>query len=217
METIGRRIFNNSVFRIVAGLAVAALFLAAAGWLVTGPLKQYPLAFDNSIRNAIRQMQSPMWATLFLTVTKLGSTLYLTIIGCTAGIVFLFLRWFRPVSLLIIAMAGQAALHHGFKWLIARPRPAALIGYRDVENWSFPSGHALSSVCLYFLIAWAISAQIENPAIKATIFISTGILVFLIGMSRVYIGIHYPTDVVAGFIAGAIWLLAVLSTDRKPL
>jgi len=162
-------------------------------------------------------MQSPMWSSLFLTVTKLGSGISLTVIGCSAGIVFIALRWFRPVLLLILAMAGQAALHHGFKWLIARPRPPALINYKAIETFSFPSGHALSAACLYCAIAWIVTSQLENPAVKAVIWIATIIVVFLIGMSRVYIGVHYPTDVLAGFLAAVIWTFAVMSVDRRPL
>jgi undecaprenyl-diphosphatase len=61
-----------------------------------------------------------------------------------------------------------------------------------------------------------VNSQLENPAIKAAIWICTSILVLLIALSRVYIGIHYPTDVVAGLAAAAIWTASVLSTDRRP-
>jgi len=206
-----RRLRESAVVRIVAGFIVAALVLALIGWLVTGRFREYPLSFDTSIRTAIRQMRSPMWASLFLTVTKLGSTIYLAIVGSVAGIIFIYMRWFRPVLLLILVMCGQAALDQGFKWLIARPRPPALIDYKTVESWSFPSGHALSSLCLYFTIAWIMTTQLENSAAKVGLWIFAAILVFLIGMSRVYIGVHYPTDVIAGFLAGAIWTTAVMA------
>jgi len=205
----------SSVIRIIGGFALAALVLAALGWLVTGPYRDYPLGFDNAIRTAIRQMRSPMWAQLFLAVTKLGSTVYLVIIGCVAGIIFLFMRWFRPLLILILVMSGQAALHHGFKWLIARPRPSALINYPATESFSYPSGHAVASLCLYFTIAWYVAATTDNSAIKVIIALLAAVLVLPIGMSRVYIGIHYPTDVIAGFLAAMIWTAAVLSTDRK--
>ena len=208
---------ESSIVRVVGGFAFAALVLWGIGWLLTGPYREYPLGFDNAIRTAIRQMRSPMWAQLFLAVTKLGSTLYLTIIGCAAGIVFIFMRWFRPLLLLILVMCGQAALHHGFKWLIARPRPSVLISYPATESFSYPSGHAVASLCLYVTIAWYVAATTDNSAIKVIIAILTAVLIFLIGVSRVYIGIHYPTDVIAGFLAAMIWTAVVLSIDRKPL
>lgn len=217
--TIGmsRRLLGSAPVRIIAGFLLAALVLAAAGWFVTGPLLAYPASFDSSIRGAMSQMQSPMWTSLFLAVTKLGSTLYLTIFGCAAGLVFLVLRWFRPLLIFILAAAGQAALHHGFKWFFARPRPSALIAYPAAESFSFPSGHALSSFCIYGTIAWIVSARLENPALKAVVWIVSGVLIFLIGMSRVYIGIHHASDVAAGFLAAAIWTTAVIYADERPL
>lgn len=208
---------QSSLVRVIAGFAFAVIILTLLGWLVTGYFKQYPASFDTTIRYAMRQIQSPMWNTLFLTVTKLGSTIYLTIIGSVAGVVFIGLRWFRPLLLLIVAMAGQAVLDRGFKYLIARPRPPSLINYQPVESLSFPSGHAIAALSLYFVIAWSISTRVENPSIKAAIWIGTVVLVFLIGMSRVYIGVHYPTDVLAGFLAALVWTVAAFSIDRRPL
>ena len=215
--SLSRWFKESPVVRVVLGFALAALVLAAFGWLVTGPYKNLVAGFDSNIRYAMRQIQSPMWTSLLLTLTNLGSTLYLIIVGSVAGIAFLALRWFRSFVLFIIAMAGQAALHHGSKWLIARPRPSALMNYRAVESFSFPSGHAIGAICLYGMIAWIVTTQLENPAAKAGIWIFTLILIFLIGMSRAYIGIHHATDVVAGFVAGFIWIAAVMSVDRRPL
>ena len=208
---------GSSLVRVVVGFALAAAVLAALGWLVTGPYKGVVAGFDSNIRYAMRQIQSPMWTSVLLTVTKLGSTWGLVIIGSIAGIAFILLRWFRPLVLFVIVMAGQAALHHGFKWLIARPRPPALINYPLAENFSFPSGHAIAALCLYGAIAWLVATRYENAAAKAGVAIVAAILILLIALSRVYIGVHYPTDVVAGLIGAAVWTAAVLSADRRPL
>ena len=210
-------IAGSAPARIILGFLLAASFLAAAGWLVTGPLRGYPEGADAAVRGAVRRMQSPMWTSLFLAATKLGSTLYLTIVGSAAGLIFIALRWFRPLLLFIIAMTGQAALHHGFKWLFARPRPPAMIAYPTAEGYSFPSGHALSGLCLYVMIAWIVTNRLDNPAVKAGIWIFTIVLVFLIGASRVYIGIHHPSDVAAGWLAAAIWTAAVMAADERRL
>ena len=208
---------ESVVVRIVAGFGIAALILWAIGWLVTGPYKGTVAGFDSNIRYFMRQIQSPMWTALLLTVTKLGSTLVLAIIGSVAGIAFLALRWFRPLMLFVLTMVGQAALHHGFKWLIERPRPPALMSYKDLESFSFPSGHAVSALCMYGAIAWIVATRTENTAAKFGIAASAIVLIFLIGMSRVYIGVHYPTDVLAGLLAAFVWTGAVMSLDRRPL
>ena len=217
MRSVGGWFRTSPVIRLIAGFALAALLLAGIGWLVTGPYKGSVAGFDNNIRYFMRQIQSPMWTSLLLTVTNLGSTLYLAIIGSIAGVAFLFLRWFRSFFLFVIAMIGQSVLHHGAKWLIARPRPAALLNYRAVEGFSFPSGHALSALCMYGMIAWIVSGRVESPAVKAGIWIFSLVLVFLIGMSRAYIGIHQATDVLAGFLGAAVWTAAVMSLDRRVL
>ena len=217
MESIIRWIKSSAIVRVVVGFALAALLLYALGWLVTGPYKGTVSGFDSNIRYFMRQIQSPMWTSLLLTVTKLGSTLLLAIIGSVAGIAFIALRWFRPLMLFIVTMIGQTVLHHGAKWLIARPRPSALMAYRDVESSSFPSGHAVAALCMYGAIAWIVATRTENAAAKFGIAAAAVILIFLIGMSRAYIGIHYPTDVVAGFIAAFIWTAAIMSLDRRPL
>ena len=217
MSTINNWIRESPIVRVVAGFTLAALVLFGIGWLVTGTYRGWISPFDSSIRGAIRQLQSPMWTALFLTVTKLGSTIYLIIVGCVVGVVLIALRWFKPLVLMIVVMAGQSVLHNGFKWLIARPRPNALIGYKEVESFSYPSGHAVAGLCLYATIAWLVSTGVESPAAKAGVWIFAALLIFLIGLSRVYIGIHYPSDVLAGFLGASIWTAAVLSIDRRAL
>lgn len=214
MWSLSNWIRKSWTVRVVAGFTLAAAVLAASGWLVMGPGKGTAAGFDGTIRGAIRQMQSPMWTQLFLAFTKLGSTLYLWIVGAAAGIVFIIYRWFRPLALLMIVMAGQAGLHYGAKWLIARPRPAAMINYPTAEGLSFPSGHAIGGLCLYAMIAWAVSIRVESAGAKIGIWILAGLLILLIGVSRVYIGVHFPTDVLAGWLAAAIWTGAVMSLDR---
>jgi len=217
MTKVGTILRTSSTVRILLGCILAAAARALFGWLVTGPGRSYAYLFDGSIRSSVRQMHSPLWTSFFLTTTKLGSTIYLAIIGSIAGIAYIGLRWFRPLGLFLIAMAGQAILHNAAKLLIARPRPTAMLNYPAVESFSFPSGHALSALCLYASIAWLVTNRLENPAIKAVIWIATLVIVFLVGLSRIYIGVHHPTDVLAGWLAAAIWTIAVISTDRRQL
>jgi undecaprenyl-diphosphatase len=208
---------KNPFMRVLVGFVLAALVLGASWWLVTGPYKGSVAGFDSNIRYFMRQIQSPMWSTLLLTITQLGSTIVLAIIGSIVGIAFLFLRWFRPLMLFILTMIGQAILHNGCKWLVARPRPSPLMSYKDLESTSFPSGHAFAALCMYGAIAWIVATRTENAAAKFGIAASAVILIFLIGMSRVYIGVHYPTDVIAAFLAASIWTAAVMSLDKRPL
>ena len=216
MDRFGQFIRTSAVVRILFGFVLAAGLLMLLGWLVTGPGRSYASAFDGPIRSSIRQIQSPLWTSLFLTFTKFGSTIYLVIIGSIVGLAFIYVRWFRPLWLFIITMAGQAILHNGAKLLIARPRPSAMLAYPAAESFSFPSGHALSALCLYASVAWLVTNRLENSAVKVGVWVFALLLICLIGLSRLYIGIHHPTDVLAGWLAAAIWTVAVISTDKKP-
>ena len=212
------RVRDSAALRIIAGFALASASLAIFGWLVTGPYRTFAAEPDALARYFVRQVQSPMLTSLFLAVTKLGSTVYLSILGSIGGLVFLSLRMFRPLVLFIVTMAGQAVLHYGAKYLTERARPSALIHYPRIdESFSFPSGHALSALCLFVSLCWLTTNRMENSAAKAGIWIVTLLLVLLIGLSRVYIGVHYASDVVAGFLAAAIWTAAVISLDRKAI
>jgi membrane-associated phospholipid phosphatase len=208
-----------SLVRVVGGFALAG----GGDWRfgVAGDRASTRALSPDLIRTSatlMRQIQSPMWTSVLLTVTKLGSTWGLVIIGSIAGIAFILLRWFRPLVLFIIVMAGQAALHHSFKWLFARPRPPALINYPLAENFSFPSGHAIAALCLYGAIAWLVATRYENAAAKA-------------GhrdrrhdpnpphrLSRACTSafITLPTSSPA-YSPPAVWTAAVMSADRRPL
>ena len=217
MSSMGRWFRESSLVRIVLGFALAAAVLAACGWLVTGPYKASVAGFDSNIRYTMRQIQSPMWTSVLIAASRIGSTWGLSIIGGITALAFILLRWFRPLMLLCIAMAGQAVLHLGFNALFERPRPPALISYKIEESFSFPSGHSIAALCFFGSLAWLVATRYENAAAKAGIAIFATVLIFLIGFSRVYIGVHYPTDVVAGFLGAAVWTAAVMSADRRPL
>ena len=125
VERVSDFVKRSAVIRVILGFALAAGVLLLVGWLVTGPGRSYAGAIDAPIRSSIRQMQSPLWTSLFLTVTKLGSTLYLAVIGSVIGVAFLYLRMFRPFVIFVITMAGQAILHNGAKLVIPRSKASA--------------------------------------------------------------------------------------------
>lgn len=211
-----RRIFQSALFRIILGFALASLLLAVCGWIVTGPYKWIVAGFDTNVRYAMRQIQSPMWTSVLIAATRIGSLWGLSIIGGITAIVFILLRWFRPLMLLCVTMLGQGILHLGFKALFERPRPPALLSYKIEESFSFPSGHSIAAMSFFGAVAWLVATRNENAAAKFGIAIFAAVMIFLIGLSRVYIGVHYPSDVVAGFLAAGIWTAGVMSADRRP-
>ena len=182
-------------------------------WLVTEILELQFESLDRSVRAAALSRSTP-WVTLqLIAITKLGSTVYLTGIGTIACIIFIVLRWRRELVLFLIAMAGQIILHHSAKAYFQRSRPESLFDYPAADSYSFPSGHALASLCFYLVLGWLFGGHLKSTFYRWIVMILLSMLVLAIGSSRVYIGIHHLTDVIAGYLAALVWTIAVLSVD----
>ena len=204
---------QSFVARLIIGFGLTALTLAIIGYLVTGPNADSIASFDDEVRKAAQSMASTSLTEVLRVITRLGSTIVLTIIGSLAVIAFFLLRWRRAVSVFLLAMAGQIILHEGFKFLIARERPQGSFGYIVDESHSFPSGHALASASLYGILVWILTRRLGSKRLAVTMWVAAVTLVFLIGFSRVYFNVHYASDVIAGFVAAFIWTAAVASGD----
>jgi undecaprenyl-diphosphatase len=123
--------------------------------------------------------------------------------------VFLVAGWKHAAIWLAVAMGGSVVLDVSLKLAFHRARPVPFFGTVPL-TYSYPSGHALSSLCFYGVLAGLCCARIQSRAARTLIWIGTGVLVAGIGLSRIYLGVHYPTDVIAGYLAGAIWIGTLL-------
>jgi undecaprenyl-diphosphatase len=144
-------------------------------------------------------------------VTALGSTVIVLLISL--GLVgFLLLHGDRRTAILLVAaVLGAYVLNLLFKAVYARPRPDIVPALSAAYNASFPSGHSMISAAMYPTIG-ALLAQLQTRRRTRVYFIFLGLFVTLIvGLSRIYLGVHWPSDVLAGWIAGGIWALLVWS------
>lgn len=144
---------------------------------------------------------------LFEAVTSLGGTQVLAGTCAAAALALLTRRRFAEGAALILVFAGSHALNALLKGIFERPRPSggdAPIAH--AAGFSFPSGHAMTSLVLYGAIMALVLSQISSPRARAAIFAAVMTLVAAIGLSRMYLGVHYMSDVLAGFAAGAAWL-----------
>lgn len=144
-------------------------------------------------------------------VTNLGGAVFLTpAVAITAIVVARRLRSWRPIWISALTLGGVQLLVFSIKVFIARPRPDPTIPEVFARGFSFPSGHAASSLVGYVTIAWLICMVTPRGTLRATVWLTAALLTFAIGLSRVYLGVHYPTDVVAGWILGITWLTTVV-------
>ena len=141
-------------------------------------------------------------------LTSLGSHTVLALLVLSAAGLLIFLRR-RTDALWLVAMAaGAMLLNHGLKVIFARARPDVVGHVVDVATYSFPSGHALLSAAVYLTLALLIGREVARPAARRWLFGLAVLLTLLIGSSRVYLGVHWPSDVLGGWLIGSLWAWA---------
>lgn len=207
-----RQLVGSILFIGLAGAIAMLLFFA---WLAEEVLEGDTWAFDESLRASIHAFANPSLTSLMRGVTMLGSTTFLIALGVCVALAFVLAGWHRGVALFATTMAGAIILNAALKLSFQRIRPAPFFDTPLPISYSFPSGHALFSLCFYGVLAWLIAARIRrNTTARVVIWTVAASLVSLIGLSRIYLGVHYPSDVLAGYTAGIVWVMAVTLADR---
>lgn len=196
-------------------LAAAFLSIFLFAWLAEGVAKDQTAQFDSYIRAAVHQWTNPALTRLMFAATWMGS-IGLAIVAVLAFALFRHFLWRRAAIWLLVTLAGAAILVIGLKTAFHRPRPVPFFGALP-ETYSFPSGHSLFSFCLYGVLAGLLADRARSPLLRILIWIVSATLIFSIGLSRIYLGVHYPSDVLAGYLAGAIWVSTMLALDRLRL
>jgi undecaprenyl-diphosphatase len=215
------------------GAVLAALAVCAAGLLGFVLLVELasgePHSFDTAVLLALRQPDGepigPHWLALAMRdITALGGTAVLVLAGLVAfGALALRRRW-RAVWLLLLSMPGAILLNTLLKQGFDRPRPDLVSRLVEVATSSFPSGHAMLSAVGYLTLGALLAAAAERRRDRGYILgVAVG-LTLLVGSSRVFLGVHWPSDVLAGWCLGAAWamgcwllLRAWPRRDREPL
>jgi membrane-associated phospholipid phosphatase len=142
---------------------------------------------------------------MFLAFTQLGSSLLIAIVAITVATLFFRRHRQQALALAVTGSAGWT-LNVILKHLFHRGRPESASEFIHVVSWSFPSGHAMNATICYGFMAVLLLERETSPARRRLILGATSALVFLIGFSRVYLTVHYVSDVIAGFLAGVVWL-----------
>ena len=208
---------NPTLFKRIAISFAAALLLAAVfAVLATDVHKGDTLAFDQAVLRAINERSSDGLNTLFLIVTELGGVIAVTLLATAIFGYLVYRRKKYAAALIAVGVGGAALINYLAKITFERARPELWPQLITETTFSFPSGHAAGSsalaVCIIVLLwrtKWRIPALVIAP-----------LYIALIGFSRMYLGVHYLTDVVAGWIVGITWVLVVASifyarTNRK--
>ncbi|EIW19759.1 undecaprenyl-diphosphatase [Pelosinus fermentans] len=192
-------------FYIAITLVVSASMLILFGVLAWKTIfRQATGIFDSAFIWLIRYFASFELDRIMITITNLGFGFsYGVIVFITVSILVALRRWIELKGL-TVCLLGGAALNEMLKHLFERARPEAFQIVAE-SGFSFPSGHAMVSLCFYGIVAFLIVRKRSLQWRIAGAVVAT-LLIVAIGVSRIYLGVHYPSDVVAGYAAGATWL-----------
>lgn len=209
MTTNKKRLFEFISLSLLLGLAAGIGTIVFFGWLANEVLDGETRQFDEVTREAIHRFASPAMTTAMRGISFLGSTIFLLIATTIVIIWFASRRWGREAKLMAATMIGASALNVTLKLAFKRNRPVPFFDLLPPESYSFPSGHALTSACFYGAFAAILAARMKSRRARILVWIACSTTFVVIGLSRIYLGVHYTTDVIAGFAAALIWILVV--------
>jgi membrane protein DedA with SNARE-associated domain/membrane-associated phospholipid phosphatase len=201
------------------GLHLTVGLLAAAGclWLFGGVVEDLltgdPLVgFDRTVDEYLHAHATPHLTTFFLIVTAFGSTVAVVLLGIAVAALLARGRRWTLLWTWIVAVAGSAILNQLLKGIFQRPRPHFAHPLVVETSYSFPSGHAMESFVAYGMVAYlAVLLWLRSWEARVAAVCGAALVVVLIGFSRMYLGVHYFSDVVAGYAAGGVWLSALIT------
>lgn len=193
------------VFIVVIGTLV---FIMIANEVSERETRLFDLMILKSFRNPanLHQTLGPEWLELAMRdITSLGGGTVIVIITISVIGYLILQKNYYAMWLILAATVGGAIIGLGLKELIGRERPPIIFHLVYVNSLSFPSGHSMMSAVVYLTQASLLSRIQKKRSIRIYIITIALLLTFLIGISRIYLGVHYPTDVLAGWSIGLAW------------
>lgn len=189
-------------------LVFAALALSAPSGLLAAGERNFMALLRQGER--LSEPAGPDWLfSVFRDFTVFGGWPFMALLSVVLSGLFLLRRQWSFLVILLAVIIGETLITEFLKSLFARARPDFLPHYVEATSESFPSGHSASAAAVYLTLGLMLANLTGRRAIRIYTLIVTGVMIVLIGLSRIYLGVHYPTDVVAGWCVGAAWASAV--------
>ena len=170
-------------------------------------------AIDVLASEWLQSRASDRGTIVFTWISWLGDTALPGLLLAAVGILLYRRRW-TAATTVVVASVGAPLLDAVLKRVFQRGRPEDAIEFITGMTWSFPSGHAMSSLVGYSVVAYFRLEREEDPHRRRVIVLSTCLVILAVGFSRLYLGVHFLSDIAGGWLAGAVWLLACLEVYR---
>lgn len=191
--------FIISVFCIV-GFSLISLFIS----------DHKIISFDRTLIDQIQGLESPYLTSLMKLLTFIGSTPFVIVLSlCLIFFLYKVLHHRLELILFIGALGGTAVLNEILKHLFRRTRPH-LHRLIEATGYSFPSGHAMSAFTVYVILSFLLWRHIPSRWGRTLLIIFSTVMILGIGISRVYLGVHYPSDIIGGYLASGFWLTVAI-------
>ncbi|MBN9388353.1 MAG: phosphatase PAP2 family protein [Chloroflexi bacterium] len=199
---------------IVVGLGGALLLLYLFSELTEDLLRNEFASLDDNIELWIHGFANPVFDLVFNFFTTLGGGWGMSILTGVCFLTLLLKRHYYSAIMVILAVGGGLLINFVLKNLFQRPRPDLWEStFARPSSFSFPSGHATLSLCLFGILTWIFFNLLKSRKLMIGLAILLAFCTVMVGLSRVYFGVHYPTDVVGGYLSGGFWLALLVSGD----
>ena len=204
-----RRLF----LQILLGSALSLLSLTCFAFLTDMVVAHQTQSLDVVISHLVYASRMPWLTSSMFGFTFLGEANTLAVIGALIVLYLVLKRYIHEAVLFIVVLAVGGFLNLVLKDIFHRPRPT-ISPLIHLPSYSYPSGHAMGSMMFFSMLAYLIYKITHKKGIRIVSAFLACLIILIIGFSRIYLGVHYPSDVLGGFIAGFFVFITILLFDR---
>ncbi len=192
----------NNLVSIIVCICLGLVFITLATTIDTRAIEQ----FDTTVIHVVQGLETPLLTTILKGFTWIGKGTSVAFIAVIVFLVLFFIYHNRREALLFgITIGGTGLLNLLLKLYFQRERPD-IYRIMDANGFSFPSGHAMAAFSLYTIGAYLLWPHMKTMTSRLILVLLATFMILVIAVSRIYLGVHYPSDILGGFVASAFWL-----------
>lgn len=205
------RLLHEIGLLVIGGFVATLVLIVLFAELTEGVFSNETIKMDDNFELWVHSWANPALNVFFQIFTDIGGFVGVPILAAVTFGLFLWRRKFYFAWLLVLGVGGGMLLNQVLKAIFHRTRPDLWhLTVHEPTSYSFPSGHATASICYFGLLAWFGFNWWKRPLARTGWTILMIFIIVMVGLSRIYFGVHYPTDVLAAYLTGGTWLIILL-------